>query len=79
MSSTKNQLVLIYTGTELSTKFLKLDLQEANIDSILKNESESARLAGFGMDTFNGCQLYIYQKDIEKSRPIVDAFLKRNF
>ena len=79
MDANKNDWILAYTGTELLTKFLHLDLQEENVRSILKNQSESARLAGFGVNTSSGCELYIDEKDIEKARPIIDAFLKRNF
>ena len=73
----KDKLILAYSGSEMATNFLKNDLEDAKIFSLIKNEIQSARLAGLGSSIFNGCQLYIYQKDIEEAKPIIDEFLKR--
>lgn len=76
-NKSNNKLILAYTGNELSTKFLKNDLQDAGINSVIKNETESARLAGFGSSFFSGCQLFIYEHDVENAKPIITEFLKR--
>jgi len=73
----KNNQILAYTGNELSTNFLKNDLEDAGIFSFIKNETESARLAGFGSTINSSCQLFIYEHDIENAKPIITEFLNR--
>ena len=77
MEDSNNKLILAYTGTALSTKFLKNDLEDAGIYSLIKSETESARLAGFGSSNFSGCQLFIYEVNIDIAKPIITEFLKR--
>ena len=75
-----NQQILIFTGSELLTSFLKENLEDANIKCYVNNENNSARLAGFGVPTgfINGCQLYIHENDQIKAEPIIKEFLKLN-
>tara|TARA_B110000196_G_C20918829_1_gene554203 strand:- start:478 stop:714 length:237 start_codon:yes stop_codon:yes gene_type:complete len=76
-NKSRNKLILAYTGNELSTKFLKNDLQDAGINSLIKSETESARLAGFGSSIFSGSQLFIYELDIDNAKPIITEFLNK--
>jgi hypothetical protein len=75
--NSNNNLIIAYTGNEISTNFLKNDLEDAGIFSLIKNERESARLAGFGSNINSGCQLFIYEQDIENAKPIITEFLNR--
>lgn len=72
--------ILVFTGSELLTSFLKQNLEEANIQCYVNNENNSARLAGFGVPSgfINGCQLYINKNDQLKAKPIIEEFLKLN-
>ena len=72
--------ILVFTGSELLTSFLKQNLEEANIQCYVNNENNSARLAGFGVPSgfINGCQLYIHKNDQSKAKPIIEEFLKLN-
>lgn len=65
--------VHIYTGTSILVNRLSFLLNEASIPSIIKNEVESGRLAGFGT-TGDATELYIFQSDIEKATPIIKNF-----
>jgi len=72
--------ILVFTGSELLTSFLKDKLAEAGIGFYVNNENDSARLAGFGVPAgfMNGCQLFIHEKDEIKAEPIVNEFMKLN-
>ncbi len=72
--------ILIFTGSQLLTSFLKDKLEEAEIGYYINNENDSARLAGFGVPAgfMNGCQLFIHEKDQLKAEPIINEFLKTN-
>lgn len=63
----------IYTETSILVNRLAFLLDEALIPSIIKNEVESGRLAGFGT-TGDAVELYVFQSDIKKAKPIIENF-----
>jgi len=65
----------IYTGNFLTVQLLVSELEKIDITPIVKDESESARLAGFG--TFNqGLQeLYVHQDNLENAVKTIEATL----
>jgi hypothetical protein len=72
--------ILVFTGSQLLTSFLKDKFEECGIGYYINNENDSARVAGFGIPAgfMNGCQLFIHEKDALKAEPIVNEFLKLN-
>jgi hypothetical protein len=72
--------ILVFTGSQLLTSFLKDKLEEAEIGYYINNENDSARVAGFGIPAgfMNGCKLFIHEKDQLKAEPIINEFLKIN-
>lgn len=65
--------IKIFTGTEIIVKGLKNQLEDAKIPFIVKNNVESARLAGFGTP-INSVSIYIEERDIELVTPIVNQY-----
>lgn len=76
MNIENDDLNLVFTGTETTAQILKGILETAEISSILKNENESARMAGFG--SIGKCEVFIMKRDMEKARPIIKEFSDRN-
>ena len=69
--STKH--VKIFSGTSIIINRLRSLLEDDHIGSIVKNQFESARLAGFGAP-MNSVDLYVLDTDVEKAAPIVERF-----
>ncbi len=67
--------VKIFTGMPIVVNRLKSILEQKNIPSIMKNESESGRLAGFGTP-INSAQLFVLNTDLEIAQPIIAIFQK---
>ncbi len=65
----------IFTGSAILVNRLAFLLREANVSPIIKDEKESARLAGFGT-TGDAVELFILQTDFEDSKKIIENFLK---
>lgn len=65
----------IFTGTSILVNRLAFLLDEASIPSIIKNEVESGRLAGFGT-TGGAVELYIFNTDKDKANLIIENFKK---
>lgn len=65
----------IYTGTSILVNRLAFLLGEVSIPSIIKNEIESGRLAGFGT-TDKAVELHIFNADKNKAIPIIENFKK---
>ncbi|MGB1309354.1 MAG: DUF2007 domain-containing protein [Oceanihabitans sp.] len=63
----------IYTGNFIITQLMVDKLAAVGINPIVKDETESARLAGFG--TFNpGMQeLYVNNDELDAAVPIVES------
>jgi hypothetical protein len=67
----------IYTGSAITIQHLASLMEEHEIPVIIKNPSESARLAGFG-SLPNGVELYVNAENEEKALQVVAAFEKEH-
>lgn len=62
-----NSFRLLYTGNLVDVQRLKAILEEKNIFPIVKDENESARLAGFGAPIMMQ-QLWVLASELEKAK-----------
>lgn len=67
--------VQVFTGTSILTNRLAYLLDEANIPTLVKDQKESGRLAGFGATEYSS-ELHIYKSDYERSKNIIEDFRK---
>ena len=66
-------LMKIFSGSEILATALKMKLEVAGIDTLLKNNIQSGRLAGFGTSGM-AVELFIEEVDFGKADPIVEHF-----
>lgn len=66
-------LVKIFSGSEIIAMALDAKLQEQGITTLVKNNLQSARVAGFG-NTDLAVEIFINEADKEKAEPIIDDF-----
>lgn len=67
--------IKIYTDSAIVINSIVQLLEDNKIQSITKNNVESARLAGFGTSYFN-VELYVYKSDAARAENIIKAFLE---
>ncbi|WP_323027053.1 putative signal transducing protein [Gelidibacter japonicus] len=68
-----NEYVRIFSGTFIIVQLVMDRLDSVGINAIVKDESESARMAGFG-SSFQGFQeLYVSKEELDHAIPIVEA------
>lgn len=65
-----NSFILLFTGSLVDVQRIKGVLEENHIFPILKDESESARLAGFGV-TNTMQQLWVPVSELEKAKKLL--------
>lgn len=71
----KSEHLKVFTDISILVNRLHDLLKDQGIDSIVKDNVESARLGGFG--TFqNTVELYILTTDVEAATPIIEKFKK---
>ena len=66
-------LMKIFSGSEILATALQMKIEEAGIDTLLKNNIQSGRLAGFGTSGM-AVELFIEEVDFGKADPIVEEF-----
>lgn len=70
---TDSNYIKIYTGNNIIVQLIKQRLEEIDISPIIKDETESGRLAGFGATTLAGLpEIYVHEKELDKAVPIVE-------
>lgn len=69
--------VKILTGSSITINRIAFLLDQKNIPTLIKDNVESARLAGFGTAQ-NDVDLYVYESDFENAREIIEEFNKEN-
>ncbi|MAU64091.1 MAG: hypothetical protein CMC38_07115 [Flavobacteriaceae bacterium] len=68
---TSVDFILIYTGSTINVNQLIFELKQKNVNPIIKNESNSARLAGFGITSNQDIKLYVHKDQVNKSKEII--------
>ena len=66
----KDAFILLCANNVVETQRLKVLLEENNIFPIIKDESESARLAGFGSAPMMQ-QVWVAKSDLEKANSFI--------
>jgi len=74
----EDELIRIYTGSEVSIILLKGELEQIGIQSMIQNDFDAGLSAGFGSGVPSAVDLYIQKSDINKAKPILDEFVKNN-
>ena len=67
--------IKIFTGTSILANRLAFLLDEEGIPSIIKDDQESGRLAGFGT-LGDSTELFIFNFDNEKAEEVIKKFKK---
>ncbi len=74
----KDNLIRVYTGTEISVKLLKDELEKIEIVAMIKNDYNSGIIAGFSSGTHSSVDLFIQEIDMDKADPIINGFIELN-
>jgi len=70
-----NEHIRILTNSSITINRIASILEENNIPSLIKDNTESARLAGFGTSQ-NNVDLFVNKPDFEKANKIIEEFMK---
>lgn len=70
----QEDLILLFTGSEIDCNVLKEILLDNEIPSLVKNDLNSARAAGFGIGFGNEAHVLVAEKDFEKAKVLLEDF-----
>ncbi len=68
--------IKLYQNSNIVLNALKYQLEQENISCIIKNNTDSARLAGF-IAGDNDNDLFVFEEDAEKAKIILANFLAK--
>lgn len=63
----------VYTGSFLVIQQILNELEHINITPIIKDESESGRLAGFGSSPAGQQEVFVHNDELDKALPIINS------
>ena len=66
----------IFTGNFIIVQRIVEALQTVNINPVIKDESESGRLAGFGASIQGEQELYVNKDEFERASGIIESIKK---
>ena len=66
----------IYTGNIFVTQQIIQSLKELGITPVIKDDSESARLAGFGTATPAMKEVFVHNNEYEKAITVISELIK---
>tara|TARA_R110001592_G_scaffold42701_4_gene138599 strand:- start:2112 stop:2339 length:228 start_codon:yes stop_codon:yes gene_type:complete len=72
-----SEYVKILTDRAIIINRISQLLDEEKIPSLVKDNAESARRAGFGTSS-NDVELYVYKADVDKAETIIKSFSEKN-
>lgn len=73
-----NDLIRVFTGTEVLVYLLKERLEEVEISSLIKNDFQSGLTVGFISGVPSAVDLYIQESDMKEAEPIINEFIQDN-
>ncbi len=63
----------VFSGSEILALALKQKMEEVGVDTVLKNNIQSATMAGFGA-LGQAVELFIQETDFSKANPVIEEF-----
>ena len=69
----ESNYIKIFTGNFIVVQRIVSALEEIDIVAVIKDESESGRLAGFGAAIQGEQEIYINKEELDKAGPIVES------
>jgi hypothetical protein len=66
-------LMKVFSGSEILAMALKVKIEAAGVDTVMKDNIQSARLAGFG-SSGSAVEVFIQETDFAKANPVIEAF-----
>ncbi len=73
----KDEIIRVYSGSELIVNLLKDELEKIEIYAIIQNDFNSGVVAGFSSGA-SWIDLFIQETDLKKAEPIIREFSQRN-
>ena len=70
MEDHKNEMVRVYSDTEITINMLKAELAKIEIPSLVKNEFRSGLMAGFGAAP-NAVDLFVDSENVEQAELLI--------
>ena len=65
--------IKIFTGNFITIQRMVSELENINITAVVKDESESGRLAGFGASIQGQQELYVHKDELDKAIVIIET------
>jgi hypothetical protein len=72
MNNTQN-FIKIFTGNSITVLSIMSALEDKNIIAVVKDDSESARLAGFGMVAPGLQEVFVHQDELDEAIRIIES------
>ena len=72
MNNTQN-FIKIFTGNSITALSIMNALEDKNIIAVVKDDSESARLAGFGMVAPGLQEVFVHQDELDEAIRIIES------
>lgn len=66
-------LIKIFSGSDILAKTLQQHIEDVGVSTVIKDNIQSARLAGFGNSDL-AVEVFIQEIDFGKANPIIEAF-----
>jgi hypothetical protein len=67
--------IKLYQGSFIVVQIMRRHLENQDIKPIIKDESESARLAGFGVSDIGIQQLFVHESEVPNATKIINVAL----
>ena len=73
-----NDLIRVFTGTEVLVYLLKERLEEVGISALIKDDFQSGLTVGFVTGVPSTIDLYIQESDLKEAETILNEFAQDN-
>ncbi len=69
---TDSNYIKVFTGDFITVQRILSDLEKESINAVIKDETESGRLAGFGAAVLGLQEVYVHKDELDKAVLIIE-------
>ena len=78
MTKNRDELVRVFTCTEITCQLLKAELEKAGVPVFIRNVHQSAVAAGYGIGSPSAIDIFVTESKVEVAIPVIEDFIKSN-